>query len=129
MTVAIVCTSLLAIMLFALGANVSRVRATAGDAGQFPVDPRQPLLKAIRAHGNAAEYVPTLALLMLLGADRSPSTLLSMTCIVATTARFTHAWALLRTRTLAQNTAARTIGAAGTYLSGIVLAVLVLLSI
>jgi len=68
MTTAIIGTAILAAMLLVLGLNVSRMRGVTGKTGgsQFPSDPASGLLKAIRAHGNAAEYVPTLIVLFLL---------------------------------------------------------------
>ena len=59
LTTAIICTAILAAMLFVLGWNVSRVRGVTAKAGgsQFPSDPASRLLIAIRAHGNAAEYI------------------------------------------------------------------------
>ena len=61
-TTAIICTAVLAAMLFLLGLNVSRTRGLTAKAGgpQLPTDPASRLLIAIRAHGNASEYVPTL---------------------------------------------------------------------
>ena len=74
MTIAIICSSLLAALVFLLGANVTRNRVITGKAGgdQQPRDPASKLLIAIRAHGNAAEYVPVLVILFLLVGYRSP---------------------------------------------------------
>ena len=130
MNLAIACTALLGALVFALGANVTRERVAAGDGrAQFPTDPESRLLKAIRAHGNAAEYVPMLAILMLLVQVREPSTAADVVCVVATGARLVHAGALLGCRSLAINTALRSIGAAGTYLAGIALAALAFLTL
>lgn len=131
MNVAIACTALLGALLFALGINVTRLRATSGDgeSRQFPTDPRSPLLKAIRAHGNAAEYIPMLAILALVVQAREPSAVADVACVVATLARFVHAGALLSGASLAVNTVPRSIGAAGTYLAGLALAVLALLTL
>lgn len=125
MTTAISCTAILAALLFALGLNVSRVRGVTGKTGgsQFPDDPASGLLKAIRAHGNAAEYVPTLIVLFLLAGARSPATVAIPLIIGATAARLVHAYGLLSSRSLATPTASRLIGAVGTYLFGIGLAI------
>ena len=130
MTTAIICTATLAAMLFALGLNVSRIRGVTGKAGgsQFPDDPASGLLKAIRAHGNAAEYVPTLIVLFLLVGARSPAAAIPL-ITGATCARLVHAYGLLSTPSLAEPTAARMIGAIGTYLFGIGLAVAAALSL
>ena len=125
MTTAIICTAILAATLFALGLNVSRMRGMAGKSGgsQFPDDPANGLLKAIRAHGNAAEYVPTLIVLFLLAGARSPAAVAIPLITGATCARLVHAYGLLTTPSLASPTTARMIGAMGTYLFGIGLAI------
>ena len=125
MTTAIICTAILAAMLFALGFNVSRVRGVTGKAGgsQFPDDPASALLKAIRAHGNAAEYVPTLIVLFLLVGARSPAAAAIPLIAGATIARLVHAYGLLTSPNLAAPTTSRLVGAVGTYLFGIGLAV------
>ena len=125
MTTAIICTAILAALLFALGLNVSRVRGVTGKTGgsQFPSDPTSGLLKAIRAHGNAAEYVPALLVLFLLVGARSPAAAAVPLIAGATAARLVHAYGLLTSPTLAAPTTARLIGAVGTYLFGIGLAV------
>lgn len=125
MTTAIICTAILAAMLFALGLNVSRVRGVTGKTGgsQFPDDPASGLLKAIRAHGNAAEYVPTLIVLFLLAGARSPAAAAIPLIAGATAARLVHAYGLLSSPSLATPTVSRLIGAVGTYLFGIGLAV------
>jgi len=125
MTTAIICTTILAAMLLALGINVTRMRAVTGKTGgsQFPDDPASGLLKAIRAHGNAAEYVPTLIVLFLLVGARSPAAAAIPLIAGATIARLVHAYGLLSGPSLAAPTTSRLIGAAGTYLFGIGLAV------
>ena len=125
MTTAIICTVILAAMLLALGFNVSRVRGAAWKTGgsQFPDDPASRLLKAIRTHGNAAEYVPTLIVLFLLVGARSPAAVAVPLIAGATIARLVIAYALLTSPSLATPTRARLIGGVGTYLFGIGLAV------
>ena len=125
MTTAIICTAILAAMLLVLGLNVSRMRGVTGKAGgsQFPNDPASGLFKAIRAHGNAAEYVPTLIVLFLLVGARSPAAVAIPLIAGATTARLVHAYGLITSPSLAMPTTSRLIGALGTYLFGIGLAV------
>lgn len=128
---AIICTAILAAMLFLLGINVSRMRGvTAKDGGsQFPGDPASRLLIAIRAHGNAAEYIPVLIVLFLLVGARSPAAVAIPLIIGATAARMVHAYGLLTAPSLAVTTKARLAGAAGTYLLGVGLAVAAALSL
>ncbi|HEY1322257.1 MAG TPA: MAPEG family protein [Streptosporangiaceae bacterium] len=125
LTTAIICTAILATMLFVLGWNVSRMRGVTAKAGgsQLPGDPASRLLIAIRAHGNAAEYIPVLIVLFLLVGARSPAAVAIPLIIGATAARAVHAYGMLSAPSLAVQTKARLAGAAGTYLLGVGLAV------
>jgi uncharacterized protein len=125
MTTAIICTAILTAMLFLLGFNVSRMRGVTGKAGgsQFPNDPASPLLIAIRAHGNAAEYIPALIVLFLLVGARTPAAEAVPLIVGATAARVVHAYGLLTAPSMAAETKARLIGAIGTYVFGVALAV------
>jgi hypothetical protein len=131
MTTAIICTAILAATLFLLGLNVSRQRgATAKTGGdQFPTDPASPLLIAIRAHGNAAEYIPTLIVLFLLVGARSPAWLAIPLIVSATAARLAHAYGMLTASSLATEARARFVGAAGTYVLGVALALAAVVSL
>jgi uncharacterized membrane protein YecN with MAPEG domain len=125
LTTAIICTAILAAMLFLLGFNVSRTRGVTAKAGgsQAPSDPASRLLIAIRAHGNAAEYIPVLIVLFLLVGARSPAAVAIPLIIGATAARMAHAYGMLTAPSLAVQTKARVAGAAGTYFLGVGLAV------
>jgi hypothetical protein len=131
MTTAISCTAILAAMLLALGFNVSRVRGANWKTGgsQFPNDPASGLLKAIRAHGNAAEYVPVLMVLFLVVGARSPAAAAAPLTVGATIARLVIAYALLTSPSLATPTKLRLIGGVGTYLFGIGLAIAAVVSL
>jgi len=131
MTTAIICAAILAAMLFLLGANVSRLRGAQANAGgsQLPTDPSDRLLIAIRAHGNASEYIPTLIVLFLLVGARSPAGVAIPLIVAATLARLVHAYGLLTARSLAAQTLPRVAGAAATYLCGLALAVAAAFSI
>ena len=74
MTIAIICSSLLAALVFGLGANVTRKRVDHRQGGRRPNadDPASRLLIAIRAHGNAAEYVPVLIVFVPAGRRPQP---------------------------------------------------------
>ena len=70
----IICIALLGLLVFVLGANVTRHRAIRGDTGnQQPTDPADRMYIAQRAHGNATEYVPTLIVLIVVCAALSDS--------------------------------------------------------
>lgn len=124
-TTAIICTAILAAMLFLLGFNVSRMRGVTAKAGgsQFPDDPASRLLIAIRAHGNAAEYIPVLIVLFLLVGARSPAAVAIPLIIGATLSRLVHAYGVLTAPSMAAQTKGRLIGAVGTYAFGIGLAI------
>jgi hypothetical protein len=124
MNLTLICAAVLAALVFVLGANVTRLRAAgAKRGGPFaPSNPADPLYKAIRAHGNAIEYIPTLLVLFVLVATRAPSWTLVFV-VGATLARLLHAVAMLSAPTLAESTPLRVVGAAGTYAFGFALAV------
>jgi uncharacterized membrane protein YecN with MAPEG domain len=125
MTTAIVCSAVLAATVFVLGFNVSLNRGHAAKRGssQMPTDPADPLLIAQRAHGNAAEYVPTLIALFLVVGWLAPNPWTAALVVAATASRLLHAVAMLRSSTLAAESAPRMTGAMGTYAFGLALAV------
>jgi uncharacterized membrane protein YecN with MAPEG domain len=128
MTVAIVCTAMLGVLLFALGLNVSRSRG-ADKAGAYPNDPADPFFKKVRAHANTSEYAPMLAVLMLIAGERNPGTWVLWVMGIAVASRYLIAAGILMSETLAKPHTLRFVGAVGTYLSGLALCVAVLLTI
>ncbi|WP_026877072.1 MAPEG family protein [Jiangella gansuensis] len=125
MTTAIICTAILATLVFALGFNVSRLRGVTAKSGgsQLPSDPADRLFIAIRAHGNATEHVPTLIVLFLLVSAREPTWWSAALIIGATAARLVHAFGMLTASSLAAESTPRLAGALGTYTFGTALAV------
>ncbi|HJY83528.1 MAG TPA: MAPEG family protein, partial [Candidatus Binatia bacterium] len=73
MTTAIVCTALLGLLVFGLGLSVSLTRGQTGTNFGYSPDPTDRMYKMVRAHGNATEYVPMLAVLMLLVGGHNPA--------------------------------------------------------
>jgi uncharacterized membrane protein YecN with MAPEG domain len=129
-TTTIVCIALMGALLFLLGANVTRMRAQRGPSGeQFPTDPADKMLIAIRAHGNAAEYVPTLIVLLIVCSTLTDSRWIDALAIVALAARAVHAVGIMTGPSLATHTIVRDVGAAGTYLTGLALAVTALVNV
>jgi uncharacterized membrane protein YecN with MAPEG domain len=128
-TVTIVCIALMGILLFVLGANVSRQRAIRGAGNQAPTDPTDRLLIAIRAHGNAAEYIPTMIVLLLVCSVLSDSWLVDVLAVASLVVRTTHAVGMLSAKTLAAHGPLRDVGAFGTYLTGIALGVTAIVTI
>ena len=124
-TTVIVCIALMGILVFVLGANVTRHRAMRGKSGepQMSTDPTDRLHIAIRAHGNATEYVPTLVVLLLVCSTLTDGWWLDALAVVATAARYVHAYGMLSAQTLAAHGPTRDAGAMFTYLSGIALGV------
>ena len=123
-TLQIVCLALLGLLIFVLGANVTRHRAIRGNTGnQQPTDPADRMFIAIRAHGNSAEYVPMLAVLILVCASLSDGWWVDVLAVVAVVSRYLHAVGLLTAKTMAAHGPVRDAGAIGTYLTGIALAV------
>ena len=122
---AVVGVVVLGALLFLLGFNVSRMRGVTAKVGgsQAPTDPASPLLIAQRAHGNASEYVPYLAVLFLVVGFGSPAAVAVPLIAGATLARLLHAYGMLTARTLAAESIVRMAGAMGTYLFGVALAV------
>lgn len=130
MTTATICIALLATLLFVLGWNVSRIRGTRGDTGeQFPTAPDDALFVAIRAHGNATEYVPTIAILILVVGLGDPATWMLVVAGIAVASRYLHAIGVLLAGDMATESVLRFVGAVGTILSGVALAVAAVLVI
>ncbi len=119
----IVCIALMGVLLFVLGANVSRNRAARGAGNQAPTDPTDKLLIAIRAHGNAAEYIPTMIVLLLVCSALSDSWLVDALAVASLFVRTAHAVAMLTAKSLAARGPLRDIGAMGTYAVGIALGI------
>ena len=112
------------ILLVVLGANVTRHRAIRGDTGnQMPTDPADRMFIAQRAHGNASEYIPTLAVLIVVCAVLTDGWWLNALAIAALSARLLHAVGMLTSKTLASHGPMRDIGATATYVSGLALGV------
>ncbi|MFF1818592.1 MAPEG family protein [Kribbella sp. NPDC058245] len=122
-TITIVCMGLLGVLLFLLGANVTRQRALRGGGNQAPSDPADPLLIAVRAHGNAAEYIPTMLVLLLVCSMLSDSWLVDALAVAALVVRTTHAIGMLTSKTLASHGPLRDIGALGTYAVGLAISI------
>ncbi len=127
MNTALVCIGLLGVLLFGLGFAVSITRGRTNTAAGSSGDPTDRLHKIIRAHGNTAEYVAMMALLIFLVGSRSPSTWALWCMGVATASRYLIAAGLILSPTLEQPHPLRFVGAIGTYLSGFALCVALLL--
>jgi len=121
MTTAIVCTVLLGLLVFGLGLGVSLTRGQTGTNFGSNSDPADHMYKMVRAHGNATEYAPMLAVLMLLVGGHNPATWVLWVMGVVTACRYLHAAGMIFSPTLAQPHPLRFVGALGTYVGGLVL--------
>ena len=129
-TIPVVCIALMGVLLFLLGANVTRHRVIRGATGnQAPSDPADRMYIAQRAHGNASEYIPTLAVLIVVCATLTDGWWLDVLAIAALGFRSLHAFGMLTTKTLAGQVPLRDAGAIGTYVTGVVLGVTALVTL
>lgn len=122
MNIAIICTALLGLLLFGLGLHVSLQRRETRRSVGYDASPADPLHRAVRAHANTAEYAPFFAVLFLWYATRPAPTWILATIVLATVARLAIAGGLLF-GPLNRPNPARLFGALFTYLTGLVLAV------
>ena len=121
MSVYLICISLLGLLIFALGFNVSMNRNSSGAMYGGDIEPESRLYKAQRAHGNTIEYAPILAILMFaLGQAEQPSWVI-WSMVVATFCRFLFVAGILLPATMAKPNPMRFLGALGTYLAGFAL--------
>lgn len=129
MTTAIVCIALLGLLLFGLGLAVSLTRGRTQRVIGVPDDPTSGLLKVVRAHGNTAEFAPMLALLILIVGTRAPATWVVWTMGIATLSRYLIAIGILASPSLERPHPLRALGALGTYVTGMMLCLALLLSL
>jgi uncharacterized membrane protein YecN with MAPEG domain len=121
MTTAIVCTALLAGLLWVLSIRTSRLRGTAEQ--QIPTRTDDPLFVAMRVHGNLAENAPMLSILMLIVGFSDPPVWVLGLMVLATAARFAHAIGTIQTHDMAKESPLRLGGAIVTTLAGFGLAI------
>jgi len=126
---ALVCSALLGILVFGLGFAVSMSRMRTNRGIGYDTDPKDPLHKVVRAHGNTAEYAAMLAVLFLLVGSRNPAPWAIASMIGATACRYLLVVGLLLSRSMARPHPLRFLGAAGTYVFGLALCAALLLSL
>jgi len=124
----LVCSAILVLVYFALAVNVSLTRGKTQTGIGSGTDPDGPLNKAVRAHGNAAEYTPIFVALFLYFLMSGAGGWIAWVAIIVTVARIAHAIGMLSTKSFrGPPSALRSIGAAGTYLGGFALGIALLL--
>jgi hypothetical protein len=123
MHMAAISAGILGLLVFGLGLGVSLVRGATNTVVGFNPDPTDRLYKMVRAHGNAAEFNPMLAALILYLGTQQPATWIQWTFVAAAVSRVLHAAGMLLSPSLARPQPLRAAGAVGTYVTGLVLAV------
>jgi uncharacterized protein len=123
MVTAAICTGVLGLLVFGLGLGVSAVRGATSTTIGYNPDPADRLYKMVRAHGNAAEYNPMLAVLILYLGAHAPGTWLEWVFIAAAVSRVSHAAGMILSPTLAKPQPLRAIGAVGTVLTGVIMSI------
>jgi uncharacterized membrane protein YecN with MAPEG domain len=115
MNLLLACSAALVLLFAVLSFNVSRMRRK---RRKFPEIPEAEVIKAIRAHGNAGEYIPLFVALFLYmnAAQPIPSVYLIGAATLATVSRFAHAAGMLLTASIAEGHPLRFYGAIGTYI-------------
>lgn len=120
-TTALICTFVLGLLVFGLGFAISGLRFSESRLHGHSDDPGNLLHKVVRAHGNATEYAPFLAVLFLYVGAHSPSNTALGLIIGATVFRVVHAVGLVAWPTISKPNPFRFIGALGTYACGLLL--------
>ena len=126
MAVALLSVGLMGLLVFLLGLNVSRIRGSVmHNKAEEEARPESALRKAVRAHGNCIEYVPTLSLLILALGLRMPLPPVWVPVLMfgAVAARYVHAAGVLTGATIYSASPLRFIGALGTYITGAAMSV------
>ena len=124
MNILVLCSGLMALLYAALSVNVSVTRLRKQKDSSIT---EEQLTKAIRAHGNASEYIPLfIASFLFLGISGS-SPALAIVAVLATVSRLAHAAGMFRIANVSERHPLRYYGAIGTYVCLFAIAVAVLL--
>ncbi len=112
----LLCSAALVLLYAALSFNVSRMKRT---SRRNPEVTEAEVTKAIRAHGNAAEYIPLFVALFLYLDSTRPDTgvYLESVAVLATVSRVAHAAGMLLVASVAERHPLRFAGALGTYVA------------
>lgn len=119
MGTAVLCVVAMALLIFLLGFWVSIQRGRTNVITGIETDPTSGLNKAVRAHGNATEYVPILAILMLYLGTQDVAAWVGWAIIVAAVSRYLVVIGFLTCKTLEKPHVLKAIGALGTYVAGL----------
>ena len=123
MHTAAVCVGVMGLLVVGLGLGVSLTRGATNTTIGFNPDPTDRLYKMVRAHGNATEYNPMLAVMMLYLGSLQPAAWLQWVFIAAALSRVLHAAGMIMSSSLAKPQPLRAIGAVGTVITGVILSI------
>jgi uncharacterized membrane protein YecN with MAPEG domain len=108
----VLCVAVLVLFYGALSFNVSRVRRM---RRSDPTVTEAALTKAIRAHGNASEYIPLFAAGLLYLNTASPSIFVTGLAVAVLICRLFHAAGTLLISSVDERHPLKFVGALGTY--------------
>ena len=123
----LLCSAILVIVYFLLANNVSRVRVSSKVGFGAGDEPAGALNRAIRAHGNSAEYTPIFLVLFLYFLSTGASGWITWTVVAVTVCRVLHPIAIFMAPDLNGVYPPRFVAAVGTYLGGLALGVALLM--
>ncbi|PCO07057.1 hypothetical protein AWR36_004820 [Microbulbifer flavimaris] len=121
MNIVAICLALLGLLVFAGGFYVSLCRDREKQVAGYPEDPSNRLHKAVRAHANAIEYAPFIAVLIYVTAQMSTATWVPWVMVVLVLARYLHFAGMVLSPTIAEPYPLRFVGALSTYIFGTLL--------
>jgi uncharacterized protein len=128
MNVYLICSAVLVILYFLLALHVSMTRGRTKTGIGTGDDPNGPLNKAVRAHGNAAEFVPIFVALFLYFLLSGAGGWITWVVVIVTVSRVLHAFGMLLTPSFNRSPhPLRAVGALGTYAGGLALGVALLM--
>jgi hypothetical protein len=127
MNVYLLCSAILVIVYFLLANNVSRIRVNEKVGFGIGAEPSGSLNRAIRAHGNSAEYTPIFVVLFLYFLATGASGWITWVVVVVTLCRVLHPISIFLAPDLNGIYPPRFVAAVGTYLGGLALGVALLL--
>ena len=123
----LLCSAILVIVYFLLANNVSRVRVNSKVGFGVGDEPVGALNRAIRAHGNSAEYTPIFLVLFLYFLSTGASGWITWTVVAVTVCRVLHPIAIFMAPDLNGVYPPRFIAAVGTYLGGLAFGIALLM--
>ena len=119
----IACSAILVIVYFLLAFNVTFTRVKTNIGIGSGSDLSGPLNKAVRAHGNAAEYIPIFLILFIYLNSVDAASWVKWVVIAVTVSRLLHPIGMLMSSDLTKPHPLRALGSIGTYIGGLALGI------